>query len=210
VVEEVLRDHRSPFVQWLRENGRYLSPNGGGDVLLAGAVLIRNWIAIHVALALAVAAAFSWVHVARAALRDAGFPRAAWEGAVAGAIWWSLPLFAVAVAALVLWAIPVGWAYWLVPVPGPGGRWRRVALISFAVVVICLGAELALARLHGVAWLTPSFVWLQALGLATVGAVVALLCRIGRPAATAQHELTKQLSSALVLAAGLAALGLVD
>ena len=43
-------------VRWLRENGRYLSPNGAGDLLLAGAGLLRNWIAIQVVLLVAIVA----------------------------------------------------------------------------------------------------------------------------------------------------------
>jgi hypothetical protein len=49
-VEATLSDNTSKPLGWLRENGRYLSPNGGGDLLLAGAVGIRNWVAIQVIL----------------------------------------------------------------------------------------------------------------------------------------------------------------
>lgn len=45
-------------LDWLRENGRYLAPRGAGDLLLGAAVLLRNWIAIHVALGCLVVAAF--------------------------------------------------------------------------------------------------------------------------------------------------------
>jgi hypothetical protein len=41
---------RDAVFRWLRENGRYLSPNGAGDLLLGSAVLVRNWAAVHVVL----------------------------------------------------------------------------------------------------------------------------------------------------------------
>ncbi len=36
--------------RWLRENGRYLAPNGAGDLWSAFAVALRSWISIHVIL----------------------------------------------------------------------------------------------------------------------------------------------------------------
>lgn len=45
-------------LNWLRDNGRYLAPNGSGDLLLGGAVIIRNWITIHVVLATLLLALF--------------------------------------------------------------------------------------------------------------------------------------------------------
>ena len=39
-------------MQWLRENGRYLAPNGAGDVWFAAAAYQRNFLSIHVVLAL--------------------------------------------------------------------------------------------------------------------------------------------------------------
>ena len=50
-VEDTLKDLQSEPVNWLRENGRYMSPNGSGDTLMAGAVLLRNWTALIVVVA---------------------------------------------------------------------------------------------------------------------------------------------------------------
>ena len=33
-------------LRWLRDNGRYLAPNG--DYLLNGAILLRNWLSVQV------------------------------------------------------------------------------------------------------------------------------------------------------------------
>ena len=41
-------------LQWLRDHGRYMSPNGAGDEIIAGAVYLRNLVAIHVVLAITV------------------------------------------------------------------------------------------------------------------------------------------------------------
>lgn len=51
-VEACLSDNRSEPLKWLRENGRYLAPNGTGDLLTAGAVHLRNWISVAVVVAL--------------------------------------------------------------------------------------------------------------------------------------------------------------
>lgn len=45
-VERTLSDNGSWPMRWLRENGRYLSPNGSGDSWLAAAALLRNWVAV--------------------------------------------------------------------------------------------------------------------------------------------------------------------
>jgi hypothetical protein len=44
--QDPFRWKRGAF-RWLRENGRYLSPRGGGDLLLAVAVFLRNWLTIQ-------------------------------------------------------------------------------------------------------------------------------------------------------------------
>ena len=49
-VSRILRDSHTKPLAYLRENGRYLSPNGSGDSLLAGAVVLRNWLAIQLVL----------------------------------------------------------------------------------------------------------------------------------------------------------------
>ncbi|MGH8019386.1 MAG: patatin-like phospholipase family protein, partial [Opitutaceae bacterium] len=46
--QRALGDSTSHELRWLRNNGRYLSPNGAGDLLTGFAVHLRNWISIHV------------------------------------------------------------------------------------------------------------------------------------------------------------------
>jgi hypothetical protein len=61
-VEESLHDDLSPEIKWLRENGRYLMPNGSGDALLAAAVGIRNLVSIHLVLGWFVLSLFLIAH----------------------------------------------------------------------------------------------------------------------------------------------------
>jgi hypothetical protein len=49
-VERELADNHSWPVNWLRENGRFLSPNGSGDNWMTAAVALRNWVALHLVL----------------------------------------------------------------------------------------------------------------------------------------------------------------
>jgi len=123
-VERVLADRGSKYLRWLREHGRYMSPNGSGDLLLAGAVLLRNWVAIQVVLAVAVLAIALGIQLVRfvAALApgaDAG-PRLA-HGLVGAGVWWS-PWLVAPLATFALFALPAGWAYWLVPVREAGSK----------------------------------------------------------------------------------------
>ncbi len=110
--------------RWLRENGRYLSPNGSGDLLLGGAVLLRNLLAIHIVLGVFFLFQFLLGQGIRTCI--AMFTWGRWEG-----LWkkldfeliarfpgelfvWVSPFGIFALALLVFWAGPCGWAYWLV------------------------------------------------------------------------------------------------
>ncbi len=116
------RRRAAGIVQNLRENGRYLSPNGGGDLLLGGAVLFRNWVSLQVVLwtfLLMVLLAAQLGRVAVEALLNAlraGEPVLLFthpDYVTAHLLWWS-PYVVVPAVLFVLWAFPAGWAYWLV------------------------------------------------------------------------------------------------
>lgn len=51
-VSATLANANSFEMRWLRENGRYLAPNGSGDVLTGIAVMLRNWAAVQCVLLL--------------------------------------------------------------------------------------------------------------------------------------------------------------
>ena len=57
-------------LRWLRENGQHLAPNGSGDLLLAGAIMLRNWLSIHVVLATLALTAFVAMQLVRNGLHD--------------------------------------------------------------------------------------------------------------------------------------------
>jgi hypothetical protein len=135
-VEETLLDLQSPPVRWLRENGRYMSPNGSGDILLAGAVVLRNWVAL-----LLVLCTFVLTILAGAALLGAYGQAAAQRVLPEGAPSFLAAYFHLAFAA-VLWAtvvVPAGWAFWFTQ----GGR-----MPPWVVAVVALALPLG-ARLQG-------------------------------------------------------------
>ena len=122
-VETVLENNQSNEIKWLRENGRYLSPNGGGDLLRAIALTLRNWISTQVVMASLALSIFFLLHwlefnglqellafyfnITGIATLDFLLP----DNSIT--LWWSnwrmLPI-----ATVILFTIPPGWAYWLV------------------------------------------------------------------------------------------------
>ncbi|HEY4671554.1 MAG TPA: hypothetical protein VIG78_05780, partial [Gemmatimonadaceae bacterium] len=64
--EKVLQGEKSPQVlRFLRENGRYMAPNGAGDKLLVGAMVLRNWFSVQVVLSVFLLAFFLLLQVVR-------------------------------------------------------------------------------------------------------------------------------------------------
>lgn len=132
-----LIDAERNVMRWLRENGRYLAPEGSGDLLLAGAAFLRNWVAIQAVIATALFSLFLLLQLPRV-LGTRVRPDLA--GAVqahnvpflhslpfAQYVWWSpwtgLPL------ALLTVAFAIGWAYWIIterPRPARGVLWAIV------------------------------------------------------------------------------------
>lgn len=114
-VETTLADPCSWPVRWLRENGRYMSPNGAGDTWLAAAVLLRNWTAVHV-----VAIAFVAMWISAAALIRVVLCGFEWHRRLESSLahsegfWWSpsilLPALPMAIA------VVMGSVYWLTQV----------------------------------------------------------------------------------------------
>jgi len=155
-VQEILeeKDERG-IVGYLRDNGRYLSPNGSGDLLLAGGVLLRNWVALQIVvltLVFALVALIRWVGLSAT---TTGWSFLAWS-LHAGAVPWS-PWFFVPLAILILWVLPAGWSYWLI---GEGS-----AAWSGVVLVVLLGIGV-LAFPFGNEWFThPAWIGVAAIGL---------------------------------------------
>ena len=118
-VRKALTDQRSRPVDWLRENGRYLAPNGAADLQVAAAVVIRNLVAVHVVLFATFLALFLTINGLRrlVTLGVEEAPRLADRLnhlLVRGSSWWS-PVLLLAAASFLAWVVPLGVAYWLVP-----------------------------------------------------------------------------------------------
>ena len=75
-VEAILSGEQQPDVlDYLRENGRYLAPGGSDDLLLAGAVLLRSWVAVQLVLWTFALLGFPADSPGRRVLPRAGRPR---------------------------------------------------------------------------------------------------------------------------------------
>ena len=109
--------------RWLRDNGRYLAPRGSGDLILLGAILLRNWIAVQVVMITSVLAVFVGLQMVRPWL-DSALQLNRQGSSVAAFLTCTLPLgnslllwspWIVWLAPiLVLGVAPSIWAYWLV------------------------------------------------------------------------------------------------
>ena len=144
-VEQMLPDNESPPVRFLRENGRYLAPNGAGDAWVALATHLRGWVALLLTLGTFVFGGL----MAVAALHETawlrwsghGFPAWACRPAFLDWLWWS-PWWWVAGAAFAVLAVPVGAAFWLLgakPLRLPPVFWLLVA--GCVVVALLPGAN---------------------------------------------------------------------
>ncbi|MDN3919061.1 patatin-like phospholipase family protein [Roseateles violae] len=232
---------RAPLA-WLRENGRYLVPTGVGDAFYAAALGLRGWLSLHfvigtilLALLTALALARQWLiawQPGSIGWLETGLLSHALEGVDAGkswsdAIWWS-SLFALALAPLLLWALPAGVAFWL-SFQGKHGRsaaLNRAVAGMLAAIVVLLGLALfdpggqrgvlmlhapwidrsLLGQLHARQWL-----WLGLAGLASLGVLYYIVVALLNPHGSEQSvELTRQLSTALLAVAALLVIACIE
>lgn len=158
---------RAPLA-WLRENGRYLIPTGVGDAFYAGALGLRNWLALHYVIGTVLTALLAIVALVRtsawrfesvrnweheslcAALRaHAGVKIAASQGCIvetAGSFVsnddtsfiWWSPLFPAALVPFFLLAVPLGIAFWLIS-ERSNGKSRPVNLPVICTAAIAIG-----------------------------------------------------------------------
>lgn len=200
----------SAEVRWLREHGRYLAPTGSGDLLLAGAVYLRNWVAVQVVIATFVVLLLVALQLPALAAERATPELWRWwadlrASLAPGALVLS-PYLPLAALVIVFGAAPIGWAYWLV------GRRHRAPLRE--VVGLYLPPALLAAATIGV-WLAPGAPPPPAL---TAGAVVAVLTLVAaavaaaryRSAGDARNGTSRWLKAALLAAAALLSIGAVD
>lgn len=159
-------------LRWLRENGRYLAPNGSGDLLLGGAIALRNWLSIHLVLTTLALTLFvamqcirNGLHIWSSGATVPLFLTCSANGATGAApladletwlscrlplgetyVWWS-PWLLLPAFIFVFAAVPLGWAYWLLADDGrqtPKGRSGVFCAICGPVIVVA-GATLVYA-----------------------------------------------------------------
>jgi hypothetical protein len=114
-VEAALANNHSWEVAWLRDNGRFLSPNGAGDNWQAAAVALRNWVSLQI-----VGLTFCFLLLSLGALGRAGLCAAPWS-----ASWW-LPVERF------FWAHPAAGLWW--------SPWLLLPLVPFALLMFPTGA----------------------------------------------------------------------
>lgn len=207
---------------WLRENGRYLTPTGGGDLLYGIALAIRNWCAVHYVLGTILLLAIALIGFGRCLaamwhpwrLLEASLLERTVDSAL---VWWSsLWLLPALLAALVL--VPLGVAFWLTHPPTGKTEQEPPNILRAAPI-----ADLALAAIMaGIAWLAWNFLppdkWRPvALGLASVSAMGGLgfvwfALTLGRARTIAGHRvvLTRGLAWTLQWVLMLAGLAFID
>lgn len=216
-------------LRWLRENGRHLSPNGAGDLLLGLAVIFRNWLALHLVLLSFVLMLFLAAQCLRIALTltvagqdwwaDISGLRAILPGAETF-LWWS-PYVLVAAAAIVLCAIP-GWAYWMVWRCGRGRRKCGFNPLIGMWLAIVLGAAGAF-YVSAATWQGTLFGLVAIIGLLAFFDWLFVRLRVRHDAGGSdpaekpyfddlwmRHRLSVHLKFLMVLAAGLTAFALID
>lgn len=131
-VEVELGNNHSWPVGWLRDNGRYLAPNGSGDAWMAAAVALRNWVAVHVVILSGIFLLLCLGALARAALVTSSATSVHWMK-VEEALWnyeifglWLSPWFVLPVLVLAVVMIPLGSVYWMTQFTALMGVFRVV------------------------------------------------------------------------------------
>lgn len=186
----------------LRENGRYLAPNGSGDLLLAGGALLRNWAAIHVVLVVFTLLLFLALHAVARALYLLAAPLSptfvTWLDSKLTEPLRTSPWWLIAAVVTVVAAIPFGAAFFYRAWP-----LFLFGLASGIVLFFGIGAE------TGVWWaasvltvVIASVVIHHQVVAGTSGAVDAERAR--------RNQLSRGLRDALIVVAVLLGYGLVD
>ncbi|MDX1432158.1 MAG: hypothetical protein R3286_06880, partial [Gammaproteobacteria bacterium] len=216
---------RAKVFHFLRENGRYLAPRGAGDLILGGAVILRNWVSVQGVLFTFVLMLFALPQLLRAGVHI-GVGDARWgtfENALAQTLplgesylWWS-PYAGLAAALFVLAVVPLGWAYWMIRDPAPARRKRGASRIPVNVdPVIGLVFATALAAVGAWHWRgSPGA--LALLGFFATAGVVTFVIQLGfrgldtdHAVAAARRRLSGMLKGALTVFAFVLAFSVVD
>ena len=209
-VEQQLNNPRSSAVNWLRENGRYLAPNGAGDEWLDFATILRNWVALAAVMSVLVMAVLMIGQWMEGFVRDwnADWIRElglfAWQFS---GIYWS-PFLGVFLAVVLFLAIPLGWAYWLGRLQLRKAEYLWVWLLTIALT---LGGFYVGYRLSSVGWMIFGVIGTETLAVALLLTRFANGAAQGSTASRRFRNLTSRwLTSAVILAAAVLGLAFMD
>lgn len=223
-VEEELKNPDSECMKYLRNNGRYLSPNNAGDTWMMVAVFLRNWLAMLAVLLMLAWGACMLVVLTRAGLWHWGlwFNVEDWFAQKTDShLWWSATLVwpAVVLAA----AIPLGWAYWLTQRTWLQfkPRWLRkvsepMALVTTILLFLAASAGMVWGLTKGPkvwAWATIPIAGQAGLSLACYGVLYRWAGQLDASRDRVywiRNRLTDGFAAALVVATVLLVLALVD
>lgn len=94
---------------WLRENGRYLTPSGAGDMFYGIAIATRNWLSLHFVIGMPILGVLALLNIFRTVL-DCHSPLSigTWQVPKLCASLWILPI-----GMLLLLVMPLVLAFWL-------------------------------------------------------------------------------------------------
>lgn len=217
--QAMLAARRSPLLDWLRRNGRYLTPTGSHDLGIAAVTYLRAFVAIHAELMVAgllfglvIAAPHLWQ------LSTGTLDPNAWQDW--GSLW--LPIAAAWSCAL-LPGLACG--YWVAREgPDPTHRDALHAMRNGVVGSACVAGAVVLAWLaHRLRLLQPldegfPGLPLVLIGLASVAVGIATTLLVlattpdsrGLASARLRRRYTETTRSALLVAAGFCGMGLLD
>jgi len=219
---------------WLRENGRYLTPVGAGDLMYAIAITIRNWFSVQYVIGTVIASAFALILVLRMTLAHyspdtyAGIEQWLLDRALAapgnpcetcGAkvvlSWWFSPILATPVIVFLLCLAPLGIAFWLTHAKRRQSDAERARIFSAAawaalVIVVVLGVLAYVGRRRGV---PENYIYVaRAAGALTLLGFLWHAATALRPVSVSKHRvlLTRQLATWLQVFLALIVIGVVD
>ncbi|WP_293225661.1 hypothetical protein [Ottowia sp.] len=140
-------------LEWLRDSGRYLAPNGGGDYFYMLVLWLRNLVAVHYVIGISLLLPLALLAV----LNLASAPvLARWLPALPGA-WAAGALYLwLALAVALLAVLPLGVGYWCTELPARAGgsaaaRWAAGLLTRSSILAFVAGPVIAGAG-WGQAW----------------------------------------------------------
>lgn len=191
-VEQVLASDEAPVIRWLRDNGRYLAPRGGTDMLFALAIYLRNMMAVHALIGLLLLSAFT----VAGSLRGNPLQLPPYLPPPL----WLLP------AILMTAYVALSWAYWMLYRKGFGAEIHRALALFLAAALMLL--------LQGLDAHAPTWIHILSGGLAAI-ALLSLLISLAlswEPSKTpiSRNHLSKWSSNLLTLAMAFFALAAID